>query len=164
MRCEKIGSGNWYWSFPSADKISKQKLLNDAQSAHDKATALVQDLRSKIAEKASQLEEEEDMLDNPGESREDLLSVKVEIESELKALQKELATYSDNDPTELERKKEQAKALYKEVDECSDNIYSMEGWVRKQLGDDAVADLHRNVYGEEYEEDAGGLRELVPDL
>lgn len=163
VRCEKIGSGNWYWSFPSADKIAKQKLLDDAQSVHDKAAAAVQELRDKLAEKALKLEEEEDMLDNGAETREDVMAVKVELEKELRALGNQLATYSENDPTELERKKEEIKSLSKDVEEYSDNIYSMEGWVKKEYGDEAVVELHKAIYGDEYDEDAGGLRELAFD-
>lgn len=165
VRCEKIGSGNWYWSFPSADKILKQKLLNEAQSTHDKANALVQDLRSKIAEKAIKLEEEEeDMLDHPGESREDVMAAKAEMEKELKELQRELATYSDSDPTEVERKKEEARMWFKEADECSDQISSIENWFKKEYNDEAVAMLKKTLYGDEYEEDEGGLRDLALDL
>lgn len=165
VRCEKIGSGNWYWSFPSADKISKQKLLNDAQAAHDKANAVVQDLRSKIAEKAAKLEEEEEeMLDNPGESREDVMTVKIEAEKELKTLQAELATFSENDPTELENKKNEAKVYYKEADECSDQIYSLETWVKDNSSAEAVSELRKLIYGDEYDEEAGGLRDLVLSL
>lgn len=164
VRCEKIGSGNWYWSFPSADKILKQKLLKDAQSAHDKADALVQDLRNKITEKATQLEEEEDMLDTPGESREDVMTAKADLEKELKELQKELATYSDSDPTEVERKKEEARMWYKEADGYSDSIDSMESWFKKQGMDEAVAALKQMLYGDEYDEEEGALRDLVLNI
>ncbi|CZT18154.1 related to MND1 Mnd1/Hop2 complex promote meiotic chromosome pairing and DSB repair [Ramularia collo-cygni] len=161
VRCEKIGSGNWYWSFPSANKISKQKLLDEAQSLHNKVDVLVQDLRSKIIEKATQLEEEEEMLDNPGESRAEVVAAKAELEKELKDLQKELATYSESDPTEVERKKVEAKVWYKEADECSDQINSIEDWYKKQGHHDMVKELQKGLYGDEYDEEEGGLRDLV---
>jgi Mg2+ and Co2+ transporter CorA len=143
--------------------MSKQKLLKDAQSTHDKASALVDDLRSKIAEKAAQLEEEEDMLDSPGECRQDVMTLKVELEQEHKILQNELATYSENDPTELENKKEQARMSFKEADEYSDGINEMESWLLKLSGPEAKASLHQS-YGEEYDEEEGGLRELTLNL
>lgn len=161
VRCEKIGSGNWYWSFPSADMISKQKLLKDAQSGYDKANALVQDLRNKIAEKAAQLEEEEDILDNPGESREEVMTVKLEVEKELKDLMKELATYSENDPTELENKKKQVNVWYEEANECSEDIQSMEGWLKDLTAGEGLEQLKKDLYGKEYDEEEGGLRDLV---
>lgn len=124
----------------------------------------MQDLRSKIAEKASQLEEEEDMLDNSGESREDVMSAKIEAEKELQVLQKELATYSENDPTELERKKNEAKLFLKEAEEYTDQICSMEGWLQKQsVGEEEkIANFLKDLYADEYEENDGGLRDLAP--
>ena len=48
IRVEKIGSGNWYWSFPSDEKMAKEAALEKAQEEHDKATAIVKDLQAKV--------------------------------------------------------------------------------------------------------------------
>jgi hypothetical protein len=158
---EKIGSGNWYWSFPSQDQIVKQKILEDVQSAHDKAFAVVQDLNQTLVDKAAQREEEENMLDNGGESREQVMATKTGLESELKQLQKELAAYRDNDPTELERKQKETKSFLANVEQYTDEIYSMENWFGKMAGDEMVKGLRQMLYGDEYDEEEGGLRELA---
>ena len=108
---EKIGSGNWYWSFASEDKKTRERALTEAQSAHDKAAALVNELKEKAAEARAQRQDEEDTLDNGGESREDFVATKSDLDKEVKALQKQLAAYSDSDPTELERKHKEIEAF-----------------------------------------------------
>jgi chromosome segregation ATPase len=161
IRVEKIGSGNWYWSFPSQDQIIKKKMLEDAQSAHDKAFTVVQDLKQNLADKAAQREEEEDMLDSGGDSREDVIATKAGLEAELKKLQKELAAYRDSDPTELERKQNETKKLLADAEQYTDEIYSLEGWFSKMAGDETVKGLKLMLYGDEYDEEEGGLRELI---
>lgn len=44
LNVEKIGSGNWYWSFPADAKRSKEKLLDDARKERDKLQAQVREL------------------------------------------------------------------------------------------------------------------------
>ncbi|KAK5720043.1 hypothetical protein LTR15_007316 [Elasticomyces elasticus] len=162
INVEKIGSGNWYWSFVSQDKKTRQNSLDEAQSAHDKAAAVIRDLRGKLAEAQALRADEEEMLDDAGESRADLATKKNELEADTKKLQKELAAYSDSDPTELERKRKEVDAFKKEADQCADEIYMMEGWF-KERGVDAegMQRLQESVYGDQYSADDGGLRELV---
>jgi len=158
---EKIGSGNWYWSFASQDRKTRQKALDEAQATHDKAASVVSDLREKLGEAEAQRADEENMLDGNGESREELVTAKAVLESELKALRKDLAAYSDNDPTELERKRKDIPKYKLEAEQYTDEIYSMEGWFKdKGQGDEAIAALRMSLYGDEYDEEEGILREL----
>ena len=161
INVEKIGSGNWYWSFASEDKKTREKALADAQSAHDKAAAVVNDLKQKQADIQAQREDEEDMLDNGAESREDLMTSKSALEAEVKALQKQLAAYSDNDPTELERKRKETVQFKMEAEQCTDDIYSMEGWFKKMGQDEeGMKRLRAMFYGDEMDEE-GILKELA---
>lgn len=162
IRAEKIGSGNWYWAFVSDDKIARQKALEIAQNAYDKALATDNELKSKLAEAESQRREENEMLDEGGETREELLSMKKSLEAETEALRRELATYSDNDPTELERKTEDAAEWKVTAEEFTDDIYSMEGWLKDKMGGGEALDaMLQETYGKEYDEDVRGLKELV---
>jgi len=128
---------------------------------HDKANAVNEDLKAKLAEAQAQRADEEDMLDDAGESREDLVARKVELEGETKQLQKALAAYSDNDPTEIERKLKEVKGFKAEVEVYTDDIYSMEGWF-KGAGQDAegMMRLRTLFYGDELDAEEGMLREL----
>lgn len=162
IRAEKIGSGNWYWSFVSDNKISRQKALEVAQTAYDKALETDTELKSKLAEAEAQRRGDDEMLNEGGETREDLLGLKKSLEAETEAIRRELATYSDNDPTELERKAKEAEEWKTTTEEFTDDIYSMEGWLKNQLGGgEGLAAMLQETYGMEYDEEARGLRELV---
>lgn len=50
IRVEKIGSGNWYWSFPSDDKKAKDAALEKAQAEYNKANAAVVELQAQVDE------------------------------------------------------------------------------------------------------------------
>ena len=162
IRAEKIGSGNWYWAFVSDDKIARQKALEVAQAAYDKALATDNELKSKLAEAEAQRRGDDEMLEEGGETREELLSTKKLLEVETDALRRELATYSDNDPTELERKVKEAAEWKATAEEFTDDIYSMEGWLKDKMGGvEALDAMLQETYGNEYDEEVRGLKELV---
>ncbi|KAK4542113.1 hypothetical protein LTR36_007144 [Oleoguttula mirabilis] len=162
INVEKIGSGNWYWSFASQDKKTRQKALEDAQTAYHKADAVNEDLKQKLAEAQAQRADEEDMLDSGGESRDDLTATRAEMNAEVKLLQKELAAYSDDDPTELERKKKESQTLSVEAEQYSDEILSMEGWFKNIIPDEeGMMMLRMSMYGDEFDAEEGALKELV---
>jgi hypothetical protein len=162
IRAEKIGSGNWYWSFISDDKIASQKFLENAQSAYEKALATDNELKAKIAEGEAQRKEDEEMLDESGESREALLGSKRLLEGEIEGLRRELATYSDNDPAELEKKGREAVEWKGVAELCTDDIYSMEQWLKDTTGGgEALGAMLRDTFGSEWDDEAGGLKELV---
>jgi len=163
INIEKIGSGNWYWSFASQEKKVHVKALEDARAALDKANAVNEDLKTKIAEAQANLAEEEDMLDGIGESREDVMAMKNELDAELNILRKELASYSHNDPTEHEKKVKEIEGFKKEAEQYTDEIYSMESWFKNVLGmgEDDLKGLRAQFYGSELDEEDGNLKELL---
>ena len=67
IRVEKIGSGNWYWSFPSDEKKAKDAALSKAQDEYSKANAIVFELQSKVDEACAARTDDEDMLMETGE-------------------------------------------------------------------------------------------------
>lgn len=66
VHTEKIGSGNWYWSFPSEAKKEKEKSLAVAQEAYDKASATVSELQAKVDRAGAAQAEDEDLLAETG--------------------------------------------------------------------------------------------------
>lgn len=66
IRVEKIGSGNWYWSFPADEKKAKDAALEKAQDEHKKADATVTELQAKVDNAGAARAEDEDMLMEPG--------------------------------------------------------------------------------------------------
>lgn len=68
IRVEKIGSGNWYWSFPADEKKAKEAALQKAQEEHAKASAVVAELEAKVESAGAARADDDDMLMEPGES------------------------------------------------------------------------------------------------
>ena len=156
LRVEKIGSGNWYWSFLSEEKKARETILESLQTEKAKNAASLGELHSKIDELKSGVEDAEEV----GE-RAQLMETHLKMKVEVEILKKELASYSDCDPVELRRKKEEVERLKQTASRWTDNIYSIEGYMRSKLGfDPDKMDLVRiSYYGDEYV--AGeGLREL----
>jgi hypothetical protein len=67
IRVEKIGSGNWYWSFPSDEKKAKDTALEKAQNEFNKANAAVTELQAKVDNAGAARADDEDMLMETGE-------------------------------------------------------------------------------------------------
>lgn len=106
--------------------------------------------------------DEEDMLDGAGEGREELMAAIATRQADIEILRKQLAAYSDNDPTELDRKRKEATALKHDADKYTDDIYSMEGWF-KGIGQDeeSLRRLRMSLYGDEVDVEDGVLKELI---
>jgi hypothetical protein len=67
IRVEKIGSGNWYWSFLSDEKKAKDAALEKAQNEFNKVTATVAELQAKVDEAGAARAEDEDTMEETGE-------------------------------------------------------------------------------------------------
>jgi hypothetical protein len=67
IRVEKIGSGNWYWSFPSDEKKTKEAALEKAQDEYNKANTTVTELQAKVDEAGAARTDDKDMLVETGE-------------------------------------------------------------------------------------------------
>lgn len=89
--------------------------------------------------------------------------MKKQLELEFEAVRRELATYSDNDPSELEKKAREAAEWKVAAEECTDDIYSMEGWLKEAIGASAegLAAILESIYDKEYDAEAKTLRELA---
>lgn len=66
IRVEKIGSGNWYWSFPSDEKKIKQAALEKALDEHCKAGNIVMELQARVDVAGAARSEDEEMLMSTG--------------------------------------------------------------------------------------------------
>lgn len=66
IRVEKIGSGNWYWSFPIDEKKAKDIALKQAEEEYGKANASIGELQSKVDEADAARAEAGEMLVETG--------------------------------------------------------------------------------------------------
>ncbi|KIW03399.1 uncharacterized protein PV09_05604 [Verruconis gallopava] len=164
IRVEKIGSGNWYWSFPNDEKIKKKAALSKAASEKTNARAVFEDLQQHVKDTAAARKDEGDkMLMEHGLSRVYMTKLHSELSRKLNVLRRELDSYSKNDPVEFERRKAKVLEEKVRVDSLTDSIYNMESWLKRRLqGDKAtMMGIKRCLYGDEYDEEVGGLRDIT---
>lgn len=160
IRVEKIGSGNWYWSFKSDAKKGKETVLNKLKAEATGFETTIQEAEDAIVGEMAKREEEDEMLKGGGVDRKALVAAHELLLQEMEELDRELATYSENDPTEALRKVEETTKLKASAIAWTDNIDSLESYITGMVGDRAaVAEIMRNACGDEYVI-GEGLKEL----
>lgn len=160
---EKIGSGNWYWSFPADEKKAKNATLKKAQEEYDKVSAAVSELQAKTEGAEAARAEDEDMLMESGGDRKTLIAKHTDLMKELEQLRTDLTAYSEQDPVELEKKESEAHKVRLDAEKYTDHILAMQGWFKTNAGGGGGEDflnLLKMLYGDEYDNEEQGLREL----
>lgn len=154
IRVEKIGSGNWYWSFLSEEKKSRENVTGQLKEELAKVEGSLSELDEKVRE-ASEKRGEDD------EERGELVSAKLELDGEVGALRTELEGYKDGDPGEVDRRRKEIKTLQARTEVWTDNIGILEGYMMNLMGGDRekLDGMKRELYGDEYVE-GEGLKEL----
>lgn len=156
IHVEKIGSGNWYWSFASEETALRSSELAKLKAELEGATKAVSELEEKVtAARAQRADGEEE-----GE-REMLITKQEVLSDEVKVLRKELSGYADNDPGEVERKTKEVEGLKAKAERWTDNLMLVEGYMSRLLNGntEGMDGLRRECYGTEYVE-GEGLAEL----
>lgn len=158
IRVEKIGSGNWYWSFAGEEKKKKEDVLECLKADKAKVDASVRELEAKI-EEAGKVRG--GMEQGEGSEREGLLEKRESLIREVEGLKKELVGYRDNDPEEIARRRDEVEWFKLAAERWTDNIYVLEGYLGTLTGGDreALEQIRLMYYGSEYVE-GEGLREL----
>ncbi|KAL2040207.1 hypothetical protein N7G274_007110 [Stereocaulon virgatum] len=153
IRVEKIGSGNWYWSFLSEEKNTRDVTMSRLKEEQGKLNAAIEELEEKV-KLASELRGED-------EGRTELVTQQLNLSEAVGVLRKELEGYKDNDPGEVDRKRKEIMQFEAKAERWTDNIRVLEGRLLEMMGGDreAVDGVKREVYGDEYIE-GEGLREL----
>ncbi|KAF1929592.1 meiotic nuclear division protein 1 [Didymella exigua CBS 183.55] len=158
---EKIGSGNWYWSFPSEARKEKEGKLAKAQEEYEKANATVSELQAKVDQAGAAQSEDENLLAETGGDRKALVAKHEGLSKEVERLRTELAAYSEFDPVELDKKIHNARRSRAAADKFTEHIYCMESWLKDRIPDrESQVGVLRDLYGDEWDEEDGGLREL----
>ncbi|RAL63134.1 hypothetical protein DID88_004216 [Monilinia fructigena] len=161
IRVEKIGSGNWYWSFTSDAKKSKENSINKLKQEETKLFASMADAEQQIENEMTKRQEDDEMLLDGGSDRQDLTEAYEALVKENDALDKGLALYSDNDPAEIFRKIEETNKLRESTSRWTDNLESLESFLVTLTGDRAQAgDIMLQACGDDYIL-GEGLKELV---
>ena len=158
IRTEKIGSGNWYWSFLSEEKRDKEKVLKTLAAEKDTLTKAVADMQHRIAEAGAARQPGDH--DKLGRDRSSLVQHLAALQKHVEGLRSEVARQGDHDPTEVLRRKEQIPLLRGRLDGWTNNIYTLEQHYLSLSQDrESLEGLRREIYGDEYVE-GEGLAEL----
>lgn len=104
IRVEKIGSGNWYWCFTSDAKKLKENIINTLKAEESKLMASMAETERQIVEEMAQRKDDSEKLGGNGTDRKALLEAHDILVKEAEFLEKELASYSESDPAEVQRK------------------------------------------------------------
>lgn len=156
LTVEKIGIGNWYWSFPGAELARREKLKADAEAERDRVVEIVEELKEELREAKDARSGEDDGV------KDELMEVRKDLEKDVKELKGELDLYRDSDPVELERMKADIERMRMEAEVTTDQIDGMTSWLWSQAGIDreTFLNMEREWFGAEFDEEEQGLREL----
>lgn len=153
LRVEKIGSGNWYWSFPSEEKHARDGVVLTLINEKESLLRSVEELRECV-EAAGKGR------DSEGEERVELLRVYEAKKVGVEKLRVELEAYEYGDPKEAVRKRKEVEILKVKAARWTDNIYCLEEYVKEIAGGDReVLDCLRMMYYGEENVEGEGLRE-----
>lgn len=160
IRVEKIGSGNWYWSFRSEARKTKENTIHSLKAEENKLIASLSDTKNQTHKEMAKRDEEDEMLQGDGMDRKALLPAHGVLMKEMEGLDQALAIYSENDPAEVIRKAGEVQRLKDKAIRWTDNIESLEAFFVNLTSDRAQAvSIMQRACGEEYV--AGeGLKEL----
>lgn len=175
IRVEKIGSGNWYWSFASEEKHSKMAMLEKVREERDKAVQVMEEVKEKV-EEAGKARKEDDDEDDEADGDEEMLAGVQKIAGnraelttrhavlaeEVQSLREELASYSENDPAEADRKRNEATQAKALAEKWTEQAYALESWLINTIGGDReqMIAMKMEWYRDEYDEEGEGLKEL----
>ena len=160
IRVEKIGSGNWYWSFRSEAKKSKENTITSLTSEESKLRASLSDTDKQIKEEMAKRDEENEMLEGGGMDRKDLLQAQEALLKEAEDLDKALSVYSESNPAAVQQRAGEVQKLKGGAIKWTDNIECLEAFFIALTGDRAqAASIMQRACGDEYVV-GEGLKEL----
>jgi hypothetical protein len=128
---DKIGSGNFFWSFPAQAFVESKSRCDALEAAIARDTSAAAELDAKL--KALEAEK-------GGAAAAAARATKLARIEELKArgaaLDKELAAHADNDPEVVKALQEKAKGAKLAADRWTDNTWALKSYLVKKFGRD----------------------------
>ncbi|KAH8428419.1 putative GAJ protein [Aspergillus melleus] len=172
IRVEKIGSGNWYWSFAGDERGEKERARNEVKNEVERARGGWEKMAGRLAARRGEMQREREelgsMMGQQGEEvevlRGELLGRKEVLEREWKRVREEVMIMNDGEEGKsVMEMKAETERFRAEAQMWTDNVYVLEGYLRRLAGGDRdiITAVQRECYGEEYVE--GELREMKMD-
>ncbi|KGO71860.1 Meiotic nuclear division protein 1 [Penicillium italicum] len=160
LRVEKIGSGNWYWSFNSDEKHAREQQLGRVTREVEKVRKSYAEAKAALAAETMHRAEE---TDEPNE-REFLMTKKAKLQmgiDRVRSAEAQLSGPLNSLNKDVKQVQEELAGFRQQALQWTDNIYILEEYLRKLAGGDRkiVEDVLRDCYGDEYV-DGEGLCEL----
>ena len=125
VSCDKIGSGNFFWAFPSQALNKRNVLRSKLNTELDELNTEIANLEKEIAELEPGRE--------PSEEREKLDGEIAVFEQEIKECKKEIEKYGDLNPDLIRKTQRQTKVALDAANRWTDNIYAIRSYCTKKL-------------------------------
>ena len=121
---EKIGTSNYFWSFPSHAKVQRNKKLKELQEEHEKWT-------SRVAEDEGLIQTlESERID---ENRTDLIENYTQLTLEIATMDQKLLEYKDFNPELLGYKKEAVLVAKEATNRWTDNVFIIQSYMQNNF-------------------------------
>lgn len=127
VRVDKVGTMNWYWSFPGEASKKASTALENASTS-----------MARVASEKAQLEKEiaNEKKKNPATSEREELSAKLSATKALNTrLRSELEGFSSTNPETVEAMRQGMKLSKQASNLWTDNVFMMKSWVESKMGD-----------------------------
>ncbi|XP_060950584.1 meiotic nuclear division protein 1 homolog [Limanda limanda] len=126
--CERVGTSNYYWAFPSKALNARKRKLEDLQKQISDAKQRKVSLQ-KVVEKAKfgreDTEERSSMLKELQNLREERIQLKAEVEK-----------YRECDPEVVEQMRKSNVTAKEAVSRWTDNVFAIKSWTKKKFSFD----------------------------
>ncbi|KAL0263898.1 UNVERIFIED_CONTAM: hypothetical protein PYX00_010866 [Menopon gallinae] len=120
VRVEKIGTANYYWSFPSQKRVNRSNVLEKLLVERNAMSQKVEELRERLkSEKKKRTDGE----------RVELISRFVELKRERDDLHCTLEKYKGCDPAIYAEKKARVDELKSEANKITDDLFTVQSYV-----------------------------------
>lgn len=161
IRVDKIGSGNWYWSFGSDEKVERERQLARVYTEVEKAKKSCTEWEAALTAETARRDESDEENEVGIDTRQSLQVTKAELAAEVHRLRVAETGLGDSECKKgvLMLQRELA-GFRQQALQWTDNLCILEQYLRELAGGDPqmVAALLHECYGDEYVD--GGLREL----
>lgn len=155
LRVEKIGSGNWYWSFSSDEKRAQERHLGRVTMEVEKVRKSYADAEAALAAETMHRAEETDE-----HERDSLMAKKAQLQMEIDRVQTTEAQLSgplNSLSKGVKQVQEELAEFRQQALQWTDNIYILEEYLRKLASGDRqiIESILRECYGDEYVDEEG---------
>ncbi|KAG6832030.1 hypothetical protein H0H87_003011 [Tephrocybe sp. NHM501043] len=144
VQCDKIGSSNFFWSFPSQQGAMIQARLSTAKELRDSQQKQLAEIKENINTERSARPD--------SESRSKALAKLADLRKQIITLEKELAAYGDCDPVKIEEKKRAVFLAKEAVLRWTDNYGTLLAHFTRQHGVDPAEVRKYLEIDEDYED------------